>query len=403
MWTGETGKAARSSPAVAGGHLYIGTDGNGLLAFSVNESGDGAFHPQAPSRIFDSRTTGGAFGPNTTRSIPVAGRLGLPATGLSSVVVNVTVTEPSAGGWLTVFPSGTARPLASNINFAPGQTIANAVVVKVGANGAIDVYNFQGSTHVVLDVEGWFGSAAWAAGARYTPLDPWRLIDTRSGGIGPGATLRLKVAGMGGVPDARPTAVVLNVTVTDTTAGGWLTVFPAESARPLASSINFAPGQTVANKVFAQLGPGGYVDIYNFVGRSQVIVDVEGWFGLAGAGTGFLYHPLSPARIADTRPSSAIGPDSRLSLTVTGVGGVPASGVAAVVTNVTATEPSVGGWLTVYPDGIVRPLASSINFAPGQTIANAVVAKVGAGGRVDIYNFQGTTHAVVDVQGWFGT
>ena len=403
LWTGETGKTARSSPAVAGGHLYVGTDGNGLLAFSTIESGDGAFHPRSPARLFDSRTNGGAFGPNTTRSIPVAGRLGLPAAGVSAVVLNVTVTEPSAGGWLTVFPSGTARPLASNINFAPAQTIANAVVVKVGANGAIDVYNFQGNTHVVLDVEGWFGSAAWATGSRYEPLAPFRLIDTRSVGIGAGETLRLRVAGMGGVPNAQPTAVVLNVTVTDPTAGGWLTVFPADTARPLASSINFAPGQTVANKVFAQLGPGGYVDIYNFVGRSQVIVDVEGWFGLAGSGAGFLYHPLNPARIADTRSSSAIGPDGRLSLTVTGVGGVPASGVTAVVMNVTATEPSAGGWFTVYPDGIVRPLASSINFAPGQTIANAVVAKLGATGRVDIYNYQGTTHAVVDVQGWFGS
>ncbi len=102
----------------------------------------------------------------------MTGRAGIPATGVSSVVLNVTVTEPSAGGWLTVFPSGATRPLASSINFSPGQTIANAVVVKVGTDGAIDIYNFQGSTHVVLDVQGWFGSAIADAGARYTLRRP---------------------------------------------------------------------------------------------------------------------------------------------------------------------------------------------------------------------------------------
>ena len=91
-----------------------------------------------------------------------------------------------------------------------------------------------------------------------------------------------------------------------------------------------------------------------------------------------------------------------LSLVVTGPGGVPGTGVTAVLLNVTVTEPSAGGWLTVFPSGTTRPLASTINFAPGQTIANAVVAKVGAGGQIDIYNFVGNTHVIVDVQGWFG-
>ncbi len=196
--------------------------------------------------------------------------------------------------------------------------------------------------------------------------------------------------------------MVLNVTVTDPTAGGWLTVSPTGVARPLASNINFAAGQTVANKVVAQLGAGGNVDIYNVVGNTQVVVDVEGWFGVAGGPEGVPYHPLVPARVADTRSGSAVGPNGTLSLVVTGPGGVPGTGVTAVLLNVTVTEPSAGGWLTVFPSGTTRPLASSINFAPGQTIANAVVAKVGAGGQIDIYNFVGNTHVVVDVQGWFG-
>jgi hypothetical protein len=406
VWTGDAGASVRSSAAVAGGSLFVGTDGNGLRAFSADTvPADGAFHPQAPARFFDSRSSGGAFAPNATRSFIVTGRAGVPATGVSAVVLNVTVTEPSAGGWLTVFPSGATRPQASSINFSPGQTIANTVVVKVGTDGAINIYNFQGSTHVVLDVQGWFGSATADAGARYTSVAPSRILDTRATTpIGAGGTRALAVAGQGGVPASGATAVVLNVTVTDpTAAGGWLTVSPTGVARPLASNLNFAPGQTVANKVIAQLGAGGSIDIYNFVGNTQVVVDVEGWFGVAGGSGGVPYHPVVPARVADTRSGSAVGPNGTLALVVTGPGGVPGTGVTAVLLNLTVTEPTAaGGWITVFPSGTTRPVASTINFGPGQTVANGVVAKVGAGGQIDIYNFVGNTHVVVDVQGWFG-
>ncbi|MGI8808176.1 MAG: hypothetical protein ACR2KK_10105, partial [Acidimicrobiales bacterium] len=92
-----------------------------------------------------------------TVSLTVTGRGGVPAEGVSSVVLNVAVTQPTADGYLTVFPAGAARPLASNINFAPGQTVSNAVVAKVGAGGKVDIFNAQGATHVVVDVQGWFG------------------------------------------------------------------------------------------------------------------------------------------------------------------------------------------------------------------------------------------------------
>jgi hypothetical protein len=86
---------------------------------------------------------------------------------------------------------------------------------------------------------------------------------------------------------------------------------------------------------------------------------------------------------------------------VTGVGGVPTSGVSAVVFNVTVTSPSTGGYLTVYPSGSIRPTTSSINFGPGQTLANLAVAKVGANGKVSIYNNVGVTSVILDVVGWY--
>src|SRR5207245_11644842 len=103
------------------------------------------------------------------------------------------------------------------------------------------------------------------------------------------------------------------------------------------------------------------------------------------------YHSLVPARILDTRTGtggfgSAIGPQRTIAVPVTGRGGVPTSGVAAVVLNVTAASPTAAGYLTVYPTGVARPNASNLNFVPGQTIPNLVEVPVGKAGKVNVYN-----------------
>lgn len=118
------------------------------------------------------------------------------------------------------------------------------------------------------------------------------------------------------------------------------------------------------------------------------------------------YNPLTPARILDTRdgtgaPAAAVGPGRSIDLTVAGVGGVPVSGVGAVALNVAVTGASAPSFLTVWPTGEARPLAANENFAAGQTTSNLVVAKVGAGGKVSIYNNSGSTQVIGDVQGWF--
>ncbi|MDP1805886.1 MAG: hypothetical protein Q8K72_12010, partial [Acidimicrobiales bacterium] len=110
----------------------------------------------------DTRAGTGGFsapvGPGGTISATVAGVGGVPATGVDAVVLNVTVTQPSAGSFLTIYPNGTARPLASNLNFLPGQTIPNLVVAKVGADGKVALYNHAGSSHVIFDVVGWYSA-----------------------------------------------------------------------------------------------------------------------------------------------------------------------------------------------------------------------------------------------------
>ena len=150
--------------------------------------------------------------------LQVTGRGGLPGDGVSAVVLNVAVTNPTASGWLTAWPAGAELPLAANLNFVAGQTVANSVVVKVGAGGQVSFYNSAARP------TSWRTSPAGTAGAGPAggvhPLVPARILDTR---FGLGAPRRrsgrarpaVQINGQGGVPASGVTAVVLNVAVTN--------------------------------------------------------------------------------------------------------------------------------------------------------------------------------------------
>jgi hypothetical protein len=250
-------------------------------------------------------------------------------------------------------------------------------------------------------------------GGVYSPLQPARILDTRTG-IGSAAaplkgasSLSVQVTGAGGVPSTGVGAVVLNVTATGPTTGSYLSVYPTGSSLPTASNLNFGPGETVPNLVVAKVGSGGQVTVYNAVGQTDVIFDVAGWYSDGStAVSGGLYGPLTPVRILDTRTglggvAHKVGTGQSISVQVAGVGGVPASGVGAVVLNVTATGPTAGSYLTAYPTGSSVPTASNLNMSPGQTVPNLVVAKVGNNGKVDIYNAVGATDVIFDVAGWY--
>ncbi|MDQ1412186.1 MAG: hypothetical protein QOE07_774 [Acidimicrobiaceae bacterium] len=120
----------------------------------------------SPARLVDTRPSGstvdGVFrggGPlpgGTSVNVTVTGRGGVPAGGVGAVVLNVTAVDPTAASFLTVWPTGEARPNASNLNFPAGQTIPNLVIAKVGSNGQVSVFNQAGSAQLVIDVAGWF-------------------------------------------------------------------------------------------------------------------------------------------------------------------------------------------------------------------------------------------------------
>jgi len=201
----------------------------------------------------------------------------------ASVVLNVTVTNTTAASYLTMWPHGAARPVASNLNWTEGQTIPNRVMVKPGAGCVVDIYNLAGSTDVLVDLDGWYNGPNGDDGTRFTGTVPFRILDTRPATqvgpygqpLGPNSTLSVPVTG--GVP-AGATAVVLNVTVTDTTAASYLTVWPGGATRPTASDLNWVSGLTVPNLTVVGLGPGGQVNAYNFAGSVDLVIDVVGYF-----------------------------------------------------------------------------------------------------------------------------
>ena len=330
-----------------------------------------------PARLLDTRAGsatvdgqfagGGLVGAGAIVNVTVGGRGGVPASGVAAVAINVTVTAPTATSFLTVFPNGAPRPTASNLNFTAGQTIANMVIVPIGSDGQISLYNDAGQTHVLVDVLGWF-----AGEAGYHGFAPARLLDTRAAGapVGPASVTSVTVLGHGGLPDSSVGAVVVNLTATAPTADSFITVYPAGAPRPTASNLNFTLGQTIANMVIVPVGSDGQISIYNSAGMTHVLVDVLGWFGDSAGYAGF-----APARLLDTRSGAATvdgqfagvgqsGPASVLNLTVLGRGGVPNTGVGAVAINLTAALPCVGSYATVYPGGAARPVASNLNSAP---------------------------------------
>lgn len=376
-----------------------------------------SYHPLPPARVLDTRAGTGApvarVGPKGTIDLKVAGVGGVPTTGVTSVALNVTVTGASGPqSYLTVWPKGSSRPLASNLNFSAGVSVPNLVLVKVGDSGLVSIYNDAGAVDVVADVQGWYGNAADAVGSSFLPLDPTRLLDTRaSGPVGPGATIGLQVAGAGSIVPSGARAVVLNMTV-DRASGpeSYLTVWPSGAPRPLASNLNFGAGPAATNLVVAPVGPDGRVNIYNNLGSTDVIADLAGWFAAPTfPPPGVNYFGLGPARVLDTRTgvgtggsTARLGPAATIDLTVAGVGGVPATGASAVVLNVTAVDPTAAdSYLTLFPAGTVRPLASNLNFVTGEIVPNLVVVRV-RNGKVSIYNNQGATHVVADVAGWYG-
>jgi hypothetical protein len=410
---------------------------------------DGPYSPLAPVRICDTRPNnpsnltsitgapanqcngqnniGSTLAAGGTKSIAVAGDFGVPS-GATAVVLNVTVVNPTAPGYLSVYPKGAAQPMASNIDYVTGQVVPNLVEVGTGTAGEVTFYAST-PTDIVVDVEGY---TSLASAGLYTALsDPVRICDTRAGDpsmldsapvnqcngannagatLGAGGTRNVQVTGISTIP-AGATAAVLNVTDANPAAPGYMTVYPQGGVPPTASNLNYVAGQVTDNRVIVPLSASGGISVYSSAG-ADVIVDVSGYYS-AGTGTEFNAEP-APVRICDTRagnPSSLTGSSTQCNgnpvspgqsriVNVSGLAGVPIT-AKAVAVNVIGVNPSAPTFLTVFPNALPSPLVSDLNEIAGDVRANMAVATLSSTGTITIFNYTGSVNVVVDVLGWY--
>jgi hypothetical protein len=417
---------------------------SGPLSITV-AAGASAYTPTNPYRVCDTRGVDGLVGTNAqcagqrlaaggTQTIQVSGTNpsgtssgGVPASGVAAVVLNVTATGEASQGFLTVWPSDAARPTASSLNYRANKTVPNLVTVALSATGQVSFYSLQ-ATDIVVDVEGYYAVPSGTAGL-FNSANPYRICDTRgaNGLVGTnaqcagqtlsgGGTLTMQVTGTnpsgtgsGGLPATGVSAVVLNVTALGH-GTGFLTVFPQGVSAPTASNLNFSSGQVVPNRVIVPVSATGQVSITTNT-SVDVVVDVNGWFtdGTSLSQTGALFVPATPSRICDTRSNGNATPcvghtiagGTHYDVAVAGQGPVPASGVVAVVANLTATDTTAQSFLTAWPTGQSQPTASDLNWVAGLTVPNMAVVGLGTGGKISVFVNSGSADVIVDVTGWY--
>jgi len=389
--------AGSSTPCTT---CYTGGGGSGALGLV----------PVTPCRVIDTRPgggKGGAFGPPSlgtgqVREVPVPqSSCGIPSTA-KAYSLNITVVPSGPLSYLSAWPTGQPRPLVSTLNSFHGGVVANAAIVPAGNGGAISLY-VTNPSDVIVDINGYFDGG----GLDFTPVTPCRMADTRAGEgytglLGPpmltgGTTRDLPLANSRCSVPSSAQAYSLNATVVPPSALSYLNLFPTAGSPPLVSSLNSFDGAVVANAAIVPAGNGAAVSAYA-TNSTELILDVNGYFG--GAGAGLRFYSVTPCRVSDTREvgGQLAGASSR-AFAVSGRCGVP-SGAQAYSMNVTAIPAGGLSYLTIWPAGQPMPVVSTLNSFQGRILANAALVPAGAGGSVSVF-VTDPAHVVLDINGYF--
>jgi hypothetical protein len=240
------------------------------------------FHPLAPTRIYDSRLTGGAWQAGETRSIPVP-------IEAAAVSINVTITEPAASGFVTVFPCQATLPVVSNINYVPGQVVAN--LVQIGVTGGAVCVHSRARTHIVIDMQGTYDSQP--DGLRYQAILPTRLVDTRTGVGSVFGRVGHDAGPLGILPSNAPVAttavpavveaLMVSMIAVSPRNSGWGEIGPCVEPAYLvpyhSSTLNFVANDVVANQAITPTKASSGADVCTFTTTPAYhVVDLTGWF-----------------------------------------------------------------------------------------------------------------------------
>jgi hypothetical protein len=411
-----------ASPA---GEVRVALDGTG-----VPDATGTYYGLTQPQRALDTRSGGAPqVAAGATVSAQVANRFGIPATGVSAVVINLTAVKTASAGFLTAFPSGTTRPGTSSINFPAGATIANMVTVPVGADGKVSVYNNGGKVHLIVDVMGWYAKddtvrAALGMGSQFLAVgsgDPVRIYDSRNDPVNSNAPLSngqyQELTDVWGTPAAASSvkAYALTITAASPTSTGAFTGWAGcGAAVPATSNVNYVKGVTSPNMAIV---PAGHFDDVTTCfaiknsgsGTVHLIIDLVGYY-VADDSAGMRFKPLtgpSPSRILDTRNGTgatagkiAAKTSRRANATTTA-----SSDSIYVVGNTTGVQPTASTWMTVWSgEAGVVPGVSTLNLVPGVNRAVSTYAPLAydpATGELSyqVFNNAGSTHALFDASG----
>jgi hypothetical protein len=407
-------------------HMY------GLAEVIVNLPASFLYHPlDTPVRLLDTRTGNGFSGKlsaGVPAGIPITNRGDIPWCAMA-ITANITVTGASAAWAVYLGPSPLAAPTSSTINFVAGQTVANSLTVEVNSTTgyvwATYISTAGNTTDLVLDVTGYYASDMCRSdGLVFHPLTtPSRVLDTRAnngfaGKLTANLPMTFPVADVGHVPD-NALAVTGNLTVTDDNAGWAVYLGATPQATPSSSTINFTPGQTVANGVTVGLSDGGNLSA-TYIGvpgnTTDLVFDVTGYYTDIPwpdwQGDGLAYVPIATTRVLDSRiAGSRFYANVPQPVQMTAIAGIP-KWADAVTGNLTVTDQTAGWAMYAGPTPQPNPATSNINFVVGQVVANGMTSGVHQAnpwpaGEIGYLNVTyistagNTTNAVFDTTGYF--
>lgn len=391
-------------------------------AIPVPPTVPGAFAPVTPANLLDTGTGVGApaapVPAHGSVTFQVAGRGGVPATGVGAASLTVAVVNPAASGYATVFPAGIARPGAASLDFTAHQTIANLTVVGLGTTagsaGKVTIFNGSGSAvRMVANVSGYYLAGTAATPGAFTSVTPANLLDTGAGVGAPatpvaaGTSVTFQVSGRGGVPASGAGSAALVVAAVAPSAPGFASVYAADIARPAAAALDFVPAQTIANLTVSGLSHDGKVSIYNGSNSPlRLVANVVGYFLAGNPVAGGTFGALAPANLLDTGtgvggPMTPVPAHGSRTVQIAGRGGVPYN-AGSVALTVAAVGPASSGFATIYPADVVRPGAAALDFTANRTEANLAVIGMSSDGKVTLYNGSSSPlRLVVNVSGFW--
>ena len=377
----------------------------------------GQFVPIAPFRLVDIATgVGGSttrIGPQESRDYQILGIGGVPATDVSAVVVDVAASSllNATTSSLRVYASG--GPTPDTVLRVEGGTVnrSNTVITKVGVNGKIRVYNANGDMSFNLDVQGYFTTSGDGAG--FTPINPVRMVSTSTGvgiaqqKVAPNSTQDLQIAGGSEVP-LEATAIYANVKVSGASANGSLRLGEGGASSSGPASLNYAADVYSDSGMTIKLAPNGKIRLTNLstVTSIDFHIDVQGYFVDGPQFDGGGFTPLSGLRIYGTQDTAFASGEVR-TLTVSGLGGLPAAGQAsAAVLTVAATDFSASGAIKVWSADATEPGTTSLTFNTNSHVtlglSSTSIVRLPANGAVKVKNTSAASvRAYLSAQGWF--